>query len=133
MREDLPERLKAQDDSFAELFREAKLRAEVTHRTIGTHVGKSISYLSDIEHKRKGAPSLDVVMKIEEVLFITDGRLVEAAKRERIDWSSVVNNAVKTRPLVISLLQNLDKIADEDLKEFLEVVLGKQNLSHQNG
>jgi transcriptional regulator with XRE-family HTH domain len=126
MKEELPEHLKAKDDSFAELFKEARLRAEITYRQIGAHCGKTIGYLCDVEKKRRGAPSLDVAMKIEECLFITDGRLVEAAKRERIDYSSLINNSIKARPAVINLLQNLDLISDEDLKSFTETALDKK-------
>ena len=121
--EEIPARLKAKDDSFAELFREAKLTANITHRKIGEHCKKSISYLSDIEHGRKPAPALDVVLKIEEVLFITDGRLTAAAVRERIDYSSLINNAIKTRPAIIELLKNLDKFSDDAIKTFCEIEL----------
>lgn len=81
----LPDRLKARDNSFAELFREAKLKREITHRAIGAYCNKSIGYLCDIEHKRRRAPDLETVRKIEEILQVADGRLVEAATRERAE------------------------------------------------
>jgi post-segregation antitoxin (ccd killing protein) len=72
---------------------------------------------------RKKAPPLELAMRIEEALFITDGRLVEAARRERIDYSALVNDAIARRPEVARLLQNLDQISDEDISTFTQNVL----------
>lgn len=75
---------------FADLFREAKRKKEITFREISKYTGLSISYLCDIEHRRRCAPSLEIVRKIEEVLWIDDGRLVKAASEERHNPSRAI-------------------------------------------
>jgi len=128
MSKQLPERLKAKDDSFAELFREARLEAGITFRVIAAHCGKTISYLSDVEHRRKHAPRLPIVAKIEECLGVTDGRLTAAARLERLEFAPIIRRAVRARPAVAELLENLDRISEKDLQSFLEVVLDKEKL-----
>lgn len=68
---------------FADLFRETKIGREITFREIASRCCLSISYLSDIAARRKPAPNLEIVAKIEQILGIKNGALVEAARRER--------------------------------------------------
>jgi transcriptional regulator with XRE-family HTH domain len=83
----------AKDQSFAELFREARIEKEITLRKISERVGLSIGYLSDIEHKRRNPPAKEIVKMIEEVLGITDGRLSKAALEE---YSRTPRGAMET-------------------------------------
>lgn len=92
---------RAKDESFAELFREAKISKNTTFREIAKHAGVSISYLCDVQARRKGAPNLDIVQKIEESLQITDGSLARAASVERhktlLDVLKLENERLKNK------------------------------------
>lgn len=84
----------AKDNSFAELFREQRIRKEITFREIAAAIGLSIGYLNDIEKKRRNPPDAQTVKKIEEILEITDGRLSKAALEE---YSRTARGAMELR------------------------------------
>ena len=69
--------------TFGRLFREVRLSKRFTLKDVAIGVKKSIAYLSDVEHGRKSAPSLELSAEIERVLGITDGHLCAASARER--------------------------------------------------
>jgi len=66
----------------ASLKKYRKLK-KVTLRELSEKIGKSIGYLSDIEHGRKRPPDLEMVNKIEIFLSVEDGELLLIANRER--------------------------------------------------
>jgi transcriptional regulator with XRE-family HTH domain len=103
----------AKDQSFAELFREARIEKEITLRKISERVGLSIGYLSDIEHKRRNPPAKEIVKMIEEVLGITDGRLSKAALEE---YSRTPRGAMETE---IASLRERVKELESALKEVI--------------
>ena len=104
---------------FGKIFREERLRVKKTLREIGEYVGKSIGYLSDIEHGRKGAPDLETVRKIEEFLLITDNRLVIVASQMRRIIPSDILKSVNRRPALADMLMRADDFTDEELQDFL--------------
>lgn len=108
-----------QSKTFGQLFKEARMNRRKTLREVGEYINKAVSYLSDVEHARKGAPDLETVRKIEEFLLITDGRLVSAASKER--WSlppNVIREAQKRRAIA-DFLMRADEFSDEDIDDFL--------------
>ena len=106
-------------NEFAKTFREERLRKKKTLREIAEYVGRSIGYLSDIEHGRKGAPDLETVRKIEEFLLITDHRLVTLASQMRRSIPNSIIQSVQRRPVLADILTRADDFTDEELLEFL--------------
>lgn len=104
---------------FSKVFREERLRKKKTLREIGEYVGKSIGYLSDIEHGRKGAPDLETVRRIEEFLLITDNKLVNLASQMRRSVPNDILQSVNKRPALADMLMRADDFTDEELQEFL--------------
>jgi transcriptional regulator with XRE-family HTH domain len=105
--------------TFGTAFREERLKKKKTLRAIGEYVGKSIGYLSDIEHGRKGAPDLETVRRIEEFLLITDNRLVNLASQERRDVPNYIIQSVSQRPVLADILMRADEFTDEELQNLL--------------
>lgn len=107
-------------ESFGEAFREARIEKKVTLREIGEYVGKSISYLSDIEHGRKRPPKLDTVSEIEQFLGIEDERLIRLAAKFRKKVPKNLTQRIRMTPRLSAVLLR----ADEDLtsNEFDELV-----------
>jgi transcriptional regulator with XRE-family HTH domain len=114
-----------QTESFGQLFKSERVKLKKTLREVGDYVGKSVSYLSDVEHGRKGAPDLETVRKIEEFFLITDGRLVKVASAERWRIPRSIMQQAKRRAVADFLLR-ADEITDDDIDEFLSQKLNKQ-------
>ncbi len=106
-------------NTFGQLFKVERVKRKITLSEVGEYVGKLPSYLSDIEHGRKGAPDLETVRKIEEFFLITDGRLVQAATSERWRLPKNVMRQVQQRTALADLLMRADEISDEALIDFL--------------
>ena len=106
-------------ESFGEAFRKARVAKKITLREIGEYVGKSIGYLSDIEHGRKRPPSLDTVSEIEEFLGIEDGRLMDMARKLRKKVSKNLTKRIKMRPQLSTLLLRADDLSDEELGDLI--------------
>jgi len=98
-------------ESFSEAFREARINKKATLREIGEYVGKSVGYLSDIEHGRKRPPKLDIVSNIEEYLSIKDGKLLRLAAEVRRKVPKNVTQRIRMVPRLSEALLR----ADEDL------------------
>ncbi|HEX8397507.1 MAG TPA: XRE family transcriptional regulator [Pyrinomonadaceae bacterium] len=103
--------------SFGEMFKEERVKKGVILREIGKVVNKSVAYLSDVEHGRRGAPDLETVAKIEKILRITDGRFVTAAARERAGLPSQLIKKVTRRQPVANLLLRADHIPDAVIRK----------------
>lgn len=106
-------------NEFAKAFREERMKKKKTLREIGEYVGKSIGYLSDIEHGRKGAPDLETVRRIEEFLLIPDNRLVNLASQMRRIVPSQVMQSLNKRPALADILMRADDFTDEELQDIL--------------
>jgi transcriptional regulator with XRE-family HTH domain len=105
---------------FAKAFREERLRTKTTLREIAEHTDKSIGYLSDIEHSRKGVPDLETVRLMEECMLITDGRLIKLAARERMTLPPKVMENIQRRPALADMLMRADEFTDEQIQNFLK-------------
>lgn len=107
-------------ESFGEVFRKARKANRITLRQISQYVGKSIGYLSDIEHDRKRPPKLDTVVKIEEALKIEDQKLLKLAANLRKKIPDEVSRRFRMTPKLSQVLLR----ADEDLnsEEFDEML-----------
>jgi transcriptional regulator with XRE-family HTH domain len=106
-------------NEFGKAFREERLKKKKTLRAIGEYVGKSIGYLSDVEHGRKGAPNLETVRLIEEFLLITNHRLVTLASQARRVVPNQILQSVNSRPVLADILMRADDFTDEELQVFL--------------
>ncbi len=116
-----------QKKTFGQLFKEERVKHKKTLSEVGEHVGKATSYLSDIEHGRKGAPDLETVKQIEEFLLITDGRLVQSAAAERWKLPRNVMRQVQDRRVLADLLMRAEEISDEAFNEFLDKNLERKD------
>lgn len=110
--------------SFGEEFKRLRKMSRVTLREIGEYVGKSIGYLSDVEHDRKGPPDLDTVEKIERFLGVKEGYLVNLAANIRKQTPMNVVERIKMRPKLSEVLLRADEAFDSDngLDELLDVI-----------
>jgi transcriptional regulator with XRE-family HTH domain len=70
------------EKTFAQIFSETKIEKDVTFREISKQVGISIGYLCDFAQARRNPPAMDIVVKMEQALGLTDGRLQKAAALE---------------------------------------------------
>ncbi len=106
--------------SFGEAFREARKERRVTLRKIAEVIGKSIGYLSDIEHDRKGPPPLPVVEKIENILGIRNHSLLNLAADVRRQKPTDFSRRIQMRPILSEILLRADEMTNEELEEILK-------------
>ena len=112
-------------NKFGEIMKNARKKKRVTLRKLGEYVGKSIGYLSDIENGRKRVPSLDIVLKIEEFLEITDGSLIEVATQVRrtIPKAKELSEKILTMPKLSEALLRADEdLTEEEFQNFMKFV-----------
>lgn len=105
---------------FSKAFREERLKKKKTLREIAEYVDKSIGYLSDIEHGRKGAPDLETVRKIEEFLLVTDNKLVNLASKQRMTMPAEVMQSIQKLPALADILLRADDFTNEDFVDLLK-------------
>ena len=104
-----------------EVFKKSRKANRVTLRQISEYVGKSIGYLSDIEHDRKRPPKLDTVVKIEEILKIKDQRLLKLADMLRKKIPDEVKQQFRMTPRLSEMLLRADEdLTNEEFDEMLE-------------
>ena len=113
--------------SFGEAFKEARKKKRITLRKIADFVGKSIGYLSDIEHDRKGPPPLPVVEQIENILGMRDHFLLNLAADIRRQKPTDFTKRIQMRPILSELLLRADEQSDEELEKILEGFKHKEN------
>jgi len=109
-------------DSFGEAFRKARVSKRATLREIAEHIGKSIGYLSDVEHGRKRPPKLDLVTEIEDFLEVEDGKLLKLAAKGRKKIPKEVTHRFRTAPRLSEALLRADLDFDLTDEEFDEVI-----------
>lgn len=107
-------------EKFGTRMMEIRKEKRVTLRSLAEYVGKSVGYLSDIEHERKRPPELETVRKIEEFLGVSDGVLVRIASAIRKQAPKDLAHKIIMRPKLSEVLLR----ADEDLtgEEFDELI-----------
>jgi transcriptional regulator with XRE-family HTH domain len=106
-------------ESFGKEFKRLRRERKITLREISLFVGKSIGYLSDIEHDRKSPPDLAIVEKIEQTLGITDNYLVNLAARLRRQRPDKLAQRIRRRPILSEVLLRADEFSDKELEELL--------------
>jgi HTH-type transcriptional regulator, competence development regulator len=117
--------------SFGQLLKEARKKAERTLKEVGQAAGLSLSYISDLEQRRRKAPAVEVVRKIEAFLGIKDGSLTKAAKAES-DLQIEVRDIFRRRPeLNMQLLRASDYYSEEELTVMITEMLEKKG--NKNG
>lgn len=112
---------------FGKAFRKERIEREITLRRISEHVAKSISYLSDVEHGRRGVPDLKTVALIEEALGVNDGHLVRLASQLQRSVPPQVIEEVQTQPRISDFLMRVSdaELSEDDLNEMLNDFLAK--------
>jgi len=117
--------------SFGQLLKEARKKAEKTLKEVGQATGLSLSYISDLEQRRRKAPAVEVVRKIEAFLGIKDGSLMKAAKAES-DLQIEARDIFRRRPeLNMQLLRASDYYSEEELTAMITEMLEKKG--NKNG
>ena len=106
-------------ESFGRILKEVRKAKKLTLQEIGNYIGKSVGYISDIEHERKGPPDLETVRKIEECMGITDDSLVSLASKLRRKISPNVTQRIKMRPKLSELLLRADTLSDKELESLI--------------
>lgn len=110
--------------NFGETLKRVRMSKKTTLREVGEYIGKSIGYISDIEHDRKRPPDLETVSKIEDFLEVEDGSLLKLAKKIRKNMKPSLSKRLKQKPKLEYALLRAEKIyEDEDkLNELLEML-----------
>ena len=107
-------------EDFGDAFQKAKAVKRATLRELSKFTGKSIGYLSDVLHKRKGAPDLETVGRIEQCLEVRDNRLLILAKQQRSARSVDLIRRVSQRPKLREALLRIESLSDDELDDFLK-------------
>jgi transcriptional regulator with XRE-family HTH domain len=105
--------------TFGEALKDARVAKRRTLREVGDRVGYSVSYLSDIEQDRRGAPDLEKVRKIQEFLEVRDNSLVDLASRLRTKLPTEITQRIQRRPRLEALLARADNLDDDGLEKLI--------------
>ena len=106
-------------ETFGEALREARIANKITLRAIAEHIGKSIGYLSDVEHNRKRPPKLELVSEIEDFLGIEDGKLLRLAKEFRKAPRDMTQK-IRMKPRLSAVLLRADRdLSNDEFEELL--------------
>jgi transcriptional regulator with XRE-family HTH domain len=108
--------------SFGETLKKYRIAKKYTLREVGQYIGKSIGYISDIEHNRKRPPDLDTVSKIEDFLGIEDGYLINLARKIRKNIQPSLSQRLKKNPKLSTVLLRADRLPDEKLDKLLRTL-----------
>ncbi len=116
---------------FGDALREARKKNRLTLRTISEQVGKSISYLSDLEHNRRRPPKEKVVAKLEAILQVSEGQLSKLASQIRNQAPREVAQKIIAVPRLSEVLLRADEdLSDSefnDLMDFYEKLKNRSN------
>lgn len=105
------------EKSFAEALKSVRTAKRVSLRKLGEYVGLSIGYISDIEHGRRRPPDLETVRKMEEVLSVAEGKLVNLALQVRKKVPEGVSEVFYRNP---RLAEALLRASDEEIAKIIE-------------
>lgn len=100
-------------DNFGDALRKARISKRATLREVGEFIGKSIGYISDIEHNRKRPPDLETVGKIEDFLGIEDGSLLKLAKIIRKRVKTSLPQRLKMNPKLSTVLLRAENLPED--------------------
>lgn len=108
--------------NFGDVLKTARITKRFTLREVSKEIGKSIGYLSDIEHNRKRPPELEIVSKIEQCLGISDGLLVNLANRIRKNTvkTSNLSRKINADPKLSTILLRAESLTDVKKDELIK-------------
>ncbi len=109
--------------SFGDALKRARTSKKLTLREVADYIGKSIGYISDIEHDRKRPPDLETIAKIEDFLGIQDGSLLDLARKIRSNAKPSLNQRLKMNPKLSTVLLRAEELPDEKRDEALDKIL----------
>ena len=113
-------------ETFGNALKQARKSKRATLRELGDAIGKSIGYISDIEHGRKRPPDLDTVCKIEDFLGIKKGHLLNLAREIRNASTHAFRKKMETNPKLATVLLRTDALPenkrDQAVDKFLEML-----------
>ncbi|MBM1001494.1 MAG: helix-turn-helix transcriptional regulator [Desulfofustis sp. PB-SRB1] len=116
-------------NEFSKTLREERKKHQLTLRALGEKVGKSITYLSDIESGRRMPPGDEIVRKIENAFGFNDNRLQKAAERVR-SLPKKIRERAKASPRYAAALLRADReLSDEEWNkavDFIEKLKNKE-------
>lgn len=101
---------------FGEKLKQYRISKRATLREVGDAIGKSIGYISDIEHGRRRPPDLETVSKLEDFLGIKEGALLNLARSIRKNSLPSLNLRLRQRPKLQHALLRAEKIYEDDEK-----------------
>lgn len=104
---------------FGKALKDARQKAKKTLRETGARVGLSVSYMSDIEQGRKGAPDLETVRKLQDFLMVKDDKLVILASEARTKRPTEIVQHIQNRPRLSVLLARARNLSDEELEDLI--------------
>jgi transcriptional regulator with XRE-family HTH domain len=106
-------------DKFGDALKEARKSRRATLREVAQFIGKSIGYVSDIEHDRRRPPDLETVAKIEEFFGIEDSSLLKLARKIRKhhnirrDLKTSLTQRLNMNPKLESVLLRAENLPEE--------------------
>lgn len=108
---------------FGGAIKKARKNQRLTLKQLGLNVGKSIGYLSDIEQNRKLPPSdKGLLKKLEHVLKLPDGYLLEMAEKVRELPRNIVNQS-RLNPKLSEVLLRADRdLTEEDFEKVIKLL-----------
>jgi len=105
--------------NFGETLRKTRVAKRITLRQLSTFTDKSIGYLSDIEQGRRRPPDLETVNKIEDLLGVEDGSLVNMASKLRKSIPQEFSSLFYRHPKLSEALLRAD---DEDIERIIKEI-----------
>lgn len=105
--------------SFGEILKGVRASQKVTLRELAKEIGKTIGYISDIEHNRKRPPDLETVREIESFLKAKPGTLVNMALEIRNKTPHNLSQKLKMRPILSEVLLRADNLSDKEIRELI--------------
>lgn len=109
-------------ETFGEVLKKARVAKEATLREVGDYIGKSIGYISDIEHDRRRPPNLEYVSKIEDFLEIEDGCLVNLARKIRKKFTPSLSQKLKLNSKLSTVLLRAEQLPDYKIDRLLQAI-----------
>ncbi len=107
--------------SFSERLKHARKQARKKLREIASETDLTISYISDLEHRRKKTPSFETIKKLEKSLETKENYLWEAAQKEEFAGHEI-RKFINQRPeLNLGLLRVAEGMTEEQIQEIIEV------------
>lgn len=105
--------------NFGETLKRIRAGQKVTLRELANHIGRTIGYVSDIEHNRKRPPDLETVSKMEGLLRTKPGLLVNMALEIRNQTSHNLSQKLRMRPILSEILLRADNLSDEEIRDII--------------